>query len=206
MSHYTVAVMLEKGSIRDDLEKALAPYDENLHVQRYIYETKEGLVKKWRDYFTTGFGSDPNFKSDLKTKINDMTDDEVYAYFTEGITLMPDNLDPDDDDYYKDYLDEDGNITTTYNPNAKWDWWEIGGRWHDEFFLGDIEIVKTIPKDFSTYAFVDLDGKWHEPGKMDWFGMSSATDEQAKEFKDNYYDIFLKGHEDCVIVVVDCHI
>ncbi len=27
--------------------------------------------------------------------------------------------------------DEKGNIYTTYNPQAKWDWYEIGGRWND---------------------------------------------------------------------------
>ena len=26
--------------------------------------------------------------------------------------------------------DEKGNIYTTYNPQAKWDWYEIGGRWN----------------------------------------------------------------------------
>lgn len=25
--------------------------------------------------------------------------------------------------------DEDGNIYSTYNPDSKWDWWVVGGRW-----------------------------------------------------------------------------
>ena len=33
------------------------------------------------------------------------------------------------------YLDEDGD-ETTYNPNSKWDWYEIGGRW-DNYLIVD---------------------------------------------------------------------
>ena len=32
--------------------------------------------------------------------------------------------------YLKDgVVDKDGNIISTYNPDSKWDWYEIGGRW-----------------------------------------------------------------------------
>lgn len=34
-------------------------------------------------------------------------------------------------------LGKDGNLYTTYNPNAKWDWWEIGGGWHNFLRLKD---------------------------------------------------------------------
>lgn len=33
--------------------------------------------------------------------------------------------------------DRNGNLYTTANPNAKWDWWEIGGRWHNSLRLKD---------------------------------------------------------------------
>lgn len=48
----------------------------------------------------------------------DMPDDEAYQYLAE--------------DYE---TDEDGNLLTTYNPNSKWDWYEIGGRWDGELRL-----------------------------------------------------------------------
>ena len=28
-------------------------------------------------------------------------------------------------------LDENGNAVSTYNPNSKWDWYTVGGRWHN---------------------------------------------------------------------------
>lgn len=43
-----------------------------------------------------------------------MSDDEAYKYIA------------------SDYeIDDNGNLLTTYNPQSKWDWYEIGGRWHD---------------------------------------------------------------------------
>lgn len=35
-------------------------------------------------------------------------------------------------DYYGDRMDEKGNVYTTYNPNSKWDWYSVGGRWTEE--------------------------------------------------------------------------
>lgn len=61
---------------------------------------------------------------------------------------------------------------------------------------------------FSTYAIVDTDGEWYEPGEMGWFGMSSASGDDEIEFKKNYYDKFIKNKdfENILFVMVDCHI
>lgn len=34
-------------------------------------------------------------------------------------------------EWYDEDIDEQCNILTTYNPNSKWDWYSIGGRWSD---------------------------------------------------------------------------
>ena len=73
--------------------------------------------------------------------------------------------------------DKDGNIFSTYNPDSKWDWWEVGGRFNkqlqtgrvlrDEAFVKDI----TFSKDEESYKealdFWDvvIDGKPKKPGK-----------------------------------------
>ena len=36
-----------------------------------------------------------------------------------------------------EHLDEDGNRHSTYNPNSKWDWYSIGGRWNGMLKLKD---------------------------------------------------------------------
>lgn len=38
-------------------------------------------------------------------------------------------------DYYKSYgsgFDENNNLLSIFNPNGKWDWYQIGGRWWDD--------------------------------------------------------------------------
>lgn len=48
----------------------------------------------------------------------EMPDDEAYACIAE--------------DYESD---ENGNLLSTYNPNSKWDWYQIGGRWDGKLRL-----------------------------------------------------------------------
>lgn len=58
---------------------------------------------------------------------------------------------------------------------------------------------------FRTYAILTPDGKWHEPGKVGWFGTSSATVEDEKDFQDKYFEI-LKDYQDHYFTLVNCHI
>jgi hypothetical protein len=65
------------------------------------------------------------------------------------------------------------------------------GRWHWEF---------------GTWAVLDENG-WHEKGKMGWFGMSSATHEDEKEWSKSYVDTFLKNEkQDTLLAIIDAHI
>lgn len=59
------------------------------------------------------------------------TKEEAIKYAREN---YPSCKDKSDEECYKYYAngydtDEDGNIISTYNPNSKWDWYVIGGRW-----------------------------------------------------------------------------
>jgi hypothetical protein len=73
-------------------------------------------------------------------------------------------------------------------------------------FKADVMPVKFLPesKEIIPFAIVTPDGEWHEKGEMGWFGM--ARDE--KPLKD-WFGIsmaILNEHQDCLAVVVDCHI
>ena len=146
--------------------------------------------------------------------------DGLLAPYDENIEVAP----------YK----RDGELST-YNPDSKWDWYEIGGRWqgmlilkkHANGFRGS-PIFKEISKDydgafvrdidfeamrkreaiFSTYAVVTPDGKWHEPGKMGWWGMPFATPKSERKWHRGYYDRFIKPaiENNWYMVIVDCHI
>ena len=170
-----------------------------------------------------------------------------------------------------------------FNPNAKWDWWQVGGRWqgllksktgkigekslvyprevkegcYDIARIGDIDFTPDEEEkqratrfwevvvegqslregeakddfasfwkkeyyldqygtkeqyarecsEMSTFAVVTPDGKWHEKGEMGWFGCSSETGEEAREWHNSWQDAFIKNEDpDNVLVIVDCHI
>ena len=167
MSHFTVAVMLKD---KNKLEEVLAPYDEELEVPRYIKYTKEQLIEKGKksieDYKNgtyAEFLKDPiEYKKDCENEAHikyleeefpkklNWTDEEIYQYELIG---------------YEEDIGENGEIYSTYNPNSKWDWYDIGGRWrnslltrednndtfeHNSFaeHYGKFDDVKTAPKGY----------------------------------------------------------
>lgn len=103
-----------------------------------------------------------------------------------------------DDKYCLEMISDDGD-RYLHNPNAKWDWWQIGGRWAGEFkptkkgegiigeksFLieydpykdGNVDSiqVKYLDKEFLkkivTYSVLDEKG-WYEKSLLGWFGCS----------------------------------
>lgn len=127
MSHFSVTVCAEHP---DKLEAILAPYDENLEVEPY------------RDY----------------------EDGEPAGFWAVSSLREEEGLNPDDatltwqqvaDAYNKRYggdeapmlVDDPGRayVMSTRNPEAKWDYWRIGGRWGGYFpFLQEhaAEVIK----------------------------------------------------------------
>lgn len=126
MSHFTVAVITKDG----DYEKALAPFDEGLQVESYIRQTREQLIQECKDtkekYENCDNVDDRNWylNSDW-SKIDFTNDDTIIKSYLE---LMGD-----------EDRDEQGNEWSTYNPNSKWDWYSLGGRW-----CGSLKLKKPL--------------------------------------------------------------
>lgn len=104
MSHYCVLV------IGDNPEFQLEPFDENLEVERYCVgvvsdKYKEDMLSYYKD---KGF----DFKSF----------DECYK--AKG-KEWDDNRCAFEDGEWSEY--------STYNPDSRWDWYMLGGRWTGEF-------------------------------------------------------------------------
>ena len=114
MSHFAVAVFTDG---KKSIEELLAPYSENLEVAPYIYLTKQQMIDKAlerkKDYTERREKGEDIFDWMLEY-INANTDEELYR------------CEYDADDSY----DENGNQLSTYNPNSKWDWWSVGGRYN----------------------------------------------------------------------------
>lgn len=106
MSHFIVVV------IGEDVEEQLAPYSENTEVEEYWEEAGDWTLEYGKEKASENGILEPTL--------------EQIAKYASG----------EEDDGTK-YVVRDGNIMykTTYNPQSKWDWYEIGGRWTGYFPL-----------------------------------------------------------------------
>ncbi len=218
MSHFFLTVLMPAGSkiadADDYVERALAPFEE--------------------------FGA--NGTESEHVKEIDVTDehrtDFANADYAKGRTFMefceswneykavPHGEAPDLEDKHKwgyTKLDSAGEVVQVIsrtNPNAKWDWWVIGGRW-DRALLGsayrdnnnpyggksdtcgNVVPVAELPNDFKAFAFLTPSGEWIERGKMGWWG--SVSDEKDEKAWKAVCKTVLEKHADCIAVGVDCH-
>lgn len=188
MSHFLTVVLVPKDTedVEQGVEKLLAPYSENMEVEPYLYKTREEVVAEKEEITKKVNSVDcPDYLKDYKGKIEQMG----LAEFAK--------------DYHEKELDDEENVLTTYNEKARWDWYEIGGRWGDEI-KGSICPASELPKDFSAFAIVTPDGEWHEEGKMGWWAIVlNAKDETGWQIEQA---ALFEVYKDCLAVLVDCHI
>ena len=195
MSHYAV---LHIGN-RSMLEIDLAPFDENIEVEPYVDETKDEIVA--------------NRRATLKQALN--LYEEHHHISAERAAELEAELKLSDEELYSkciysdDTLTPEGHRLSTYNPDSRWDYYRIGGRWSGRIpvaagatpevdFLPDMERGWDTPEDLPAGhsnqvrigAIADLpedfsvyamvvNRRWIGQGRMGWFGMS--TDEVTDE-------------------------
>ena len=80
------------------VEELLAPYDEEQEKAIELEYTREEAIKAAREEYRGN---------------EDKTDEECIKFFAEMTCYI---------------TDADGNVYAKYNPNARWDWYVIGGR------------------------------------------------------------------------------
>lgn len=166
MSHYSVAVFTKPGA---SFETLLEPYDENLGVKPYVYKTREDIIAEVRSdlekcrndmaKYANGGKEIPYWLTEDRKKLTafwedyfkyeTLSDDEVIKKYMK--------------DYEEDYdFDYDGNQLSNYNPDSKWDWYCVGGRWSgffknkkgekvDECLIKDLDL--TIDENSEEYLF-----------------------------------------------------
>lgn len=71
----------------------------------------------------------------------------------------------------------------------------------------DVTALPDIPEFF---ALVTPDGKWHEQGRMGWWGVTiedeAGHDEKPEALWGAAFRALLEQHPDALLVVVDCHV
>jgi len=132
---------------------------------------------------------------DPKKYQGDKKDDHPHIeYFRKGFPLKlkwtDEEIYQDQIDYYdKENIGEDGEVYSTYNPDSKWDWYVIGGRWRNqlkliegkkEFFEGENGINKDIQKK-----------GWCDSARIkdvDWDGMKIDNEKKYSDLWDEAYE------------------
>ncbi len=140
MSHFNVAVLTRPdGASVDEL---LEPYYEGITVAPYVCRTKAQIIDEQKAHLKQILDT-PAYQewvADPTAYKNKTPKAAVHAEFLETV---PDLLKLSDEELYlraidgydPDELNSDGDILSTYNPQSKWDWYSIGGRWANSLYL-----------------------------------------------------------------------
>lgn len=183
MSHYTVLAIIRKGS-GQSLGSLFAPYDENERVAPYVAKTKAQLIyeeamsiaKYRRSHAAARRLSKDEYlaiadKGDLYGNYDRMRERLPYGYGSIDLTDEEALFERVKKKYGRD-LNEDGDLISTYNPDSKWDWYAIGGRWD-----GQLRLKDGTPVNGASAGLVDWDAM---------FSRSPADAERDAAFWDEY--------------------
>lgn len=178
MTHFAVLVAGE------DVEKRLAPYDENLEVDPHWVDDDFMFTAAAHQALAHLAGVVPYSDEDnvsreaIREKAKTITAEEAAKHLN---THEP-----------GDYRAVDGRVQTrtTRNPDAKWDWWVVGGRFNNYW-----PIRKPFKGDESCVSYDDSQGGLMTPIEhrldradsamvkaIDLEEMTSAAKENAKTF------------------------
>ena len=192
MSHFAILAVRKAGN-PTSYEEAMERYSESREVDPYICKTYAEAATSGRDYLSR-LADDEKvkdliagmLKKDWLTKHGDSwysaeRKEESYKYYKGKLDLVKKYLDgtitdKECHDLYcedEDKMDEEGNILSTYNPESKWDWYSVGGRWG-----GELKIKKSKVKEYGSDT-VDEALK----GDIDWAAMNSIEPEQRERAK-----------------------
>ena len=229
MSHFTVAVFHRPDQ---DIETLLAPYDENLRVEPYVEFTREEAIAYARKHYkSVADMSDDrcyaymaeDYKTDAEGNLlSTYNPKSKWDWWTEGGRwagmLKVDGKKVDsarvaDIDFTPDPLEYEAALRywdVVVEHQEKRPGEEYVSLYGEQYYLdyyGDRETYARYMTQFSTYAVVTPDGEWHEKGRMGWFGASSETPDEARDWEEHYRERFLDSAEaDWLVTIVDCHI
>lgn len=196
-------------------ESNLDQYDENMEVEPYIRYTKDEAIDEVKRRHAQSY---ENALEALKKK--DL-DSESYEYFQK---IIDKGLFISWEDAWEEAkkwgyeIDSDENLLSTYNPDSKWDWYSVGGRWDGFLHYKDadpgfeetnVAYIHELDMDYllehTPFCFVTEDGEWREKGKMGWW--CSVSNERSEEsWKQQFVDYVKSLDADCLVTAVDFHI
>lgn len=215
MSHFITLVFTKENG--KSVEELLAPFDENIEYAPYVKYTREQAIaeirKEIEDYkngLYARYLADPkayedncsneghiNYLKNTFPKKMNWTDDECYEDMKERFS--------------EDMIKTNGDLLSTYNPNSKWDWYSVGGRWNkcittlDGEQVNEAYVDEVDWKDSTPFAFITPNGEWHEKGEMGWWAIVT-NEKEKKDWETEFKEFIDSLDENIMVSVVDCHI
>lgn len=119
----------------------------------------------------------------------------------------------------QNYLDEDGNVISTRNPNGYWDWYSIGGRWSgyfplkkkdseeddycDEATIGEVDWKKFKKEHQAPYCFITAEGTWVSRGNT--VELMDYNEKSMSAWQKIFFDKLKEYPKDTPIIAIDFH-
>jgi hypothetical protein len=207
MTHFTVAIIVpsnELVNLQAFIAGQMAPFDENTEVESYVsYSVEQAKTDIARDisrFERIIDRQDANYNlekcQEHLQKLRATTPEEKYREHIQ----------------FHEHFNGNGEPTSTYNPDSKWDWFVIGGRWDGwvndretskEAVIDNIATTETaLERNKVPHAIITPDGQWHEHGQMGWWGImlteNSGWESQSRSLLSQF-----PGHH---IIILDAHI
>ncbi len=219
MSHFCVYVFYNADDASEKaVESLLAPYDESRIMDEPVVAlTREEAIAKsraWTEkYKNTVYARYLECPEKYKAEHSHVPEHIKYLAeeFAARLNWTDEECYQDEKSWYEDNMvAENGDLMTTCNPEAHWDWWKEGGRWSGAL-TGDDQVTSArvgeldLSKIDVPYAFVKPDGEWCERGSMGWFGMSSG-DAPIDEWSKTFMAYIRSLPKDTWVTQDDCHI
>jgi DNA-binding transcriptional MerR regulator len=216
MTHFSVGIILPPAvhDVKSFIDTVMDPYCEGHDVPLYVcYSLEQAAGDLQRDIqrlerILAHQDQDYNLDKcrDILAKLRHTTPEEKYANFVR----------------LHEGFDAQGRPISTYNPDSKWDWYRVGGRWdgwvteNEQSSEGGFNFGaqhETLENNIATaeealaggkipHAIITPDGVWHERGQMGWWAVLITENEDwvagARAILASY-----PGHR---VVIVDAHI
>ncbi len=207
MTHYTVGIIVphhQLSNIDAFVIGQMDPYCESLEVEPYVCyslaQAKDDLADDIARLEGILQRQDANFQ--LKTceqRLRELRATTPEARYGEYIRSH-------------ERFDKEGYPLSTYNPNSKWDWYVIGGRWdgwiNDREASGETVLdnlattEQALKRRKSVHALVTPDGRWHEHGQMGWWGLMLTENPGWERRQRTILRQFPRHH----LLILDAHI
>ena len=202
-------------------ESNIDPFAEDLQVEEYVVHTKEEAIQ------IAIMDHNENYEQAIKHINDDSLSEYMHNYYTKITARGPSLTNEQAWEIVKEWgykIDKNDNLVSSYNPDSKWDWYCIGGRWDGYLYLKEtdsegnrIEVnhayMDEIDWDYMfeqnrcPFCYVTEEGDWIERGDMGWWGcVSNEKDSNIWESEFKNYIKSLDPEDNLLVTVVDFHI